>query len=234
MPKSVEAPCPDLQRMLRQIQDDMRICAASTGRDTLSALVMAAMAAIPRHRFIAAEQAALAYENRPLAIGQGQTISQPFIVALMTDMLDLQPEDAVLEVGTGSGYQAAVLAYLVRQVYSVEAVPELARSARAHLEGLGCRNVEVRVGDGHRGWPEHAPYDAIMVTAAAQEIPPALLEQLKPGGRMMIPIGERYATQNLVLITRDVSGEVRRRNILPVAFVPLVATDTAPEAGERH
>jgi protein-L-isoaspartate(D-aspartate) O-methyltransferase len=220
--------------MLRQIQDDMRTCAGSTGRDTLSARVMAAMAAIPRHRFISPGQASAAYENRPLAIGQGQTISQPFIVALMTDMLDLQAQDVVLEIGTGSGYQAAVLAHLVRQVYSVETVPELASSARTHLEEFGCRNVEVRVGDGHRGWPEHAPYDAIMVTAAAREVPPVLLEQLKPGGRMMIPIGERYATQDLVLITRDISGEARHRSILPVAFVPLVEADTAPETGQRH
>jgi protein-L-isoaspartate(D-aspartate) O-methyltransferase len=234
MPKSAATSPKDLQRMLRQIQDDMRVCAGATGRDTLSARVMAAMAAIPRHRFISPEQATLAYENRPLAIGQGQTISQPFIVALMTDMLDLQAEDVVLEIGTGSGYQAAVLAYLVRQVYSVEAVPELARSARAHLEALGCRNVEVRIGDGHRGWPEHAPYDAIMVTAAAREIPPALLEQLKPGGRMMIPVGERYATQDLVLIAKDTSSEFHRHSILPVSFVPLVEMDTALEPGQRH
>jgi protein-L-isoaspartate(D-aspartate) O-methyltransferase len=209
-------------RLLREIADEMRLCAGATGRDKLSPRVVAALEAIPRHRFVPPGMESFAYENRPLAIGLGQTISQPFIVALMTEMLDLKTGDVVLEIGTGSGYQAAVLAQLVKQVYSVETLHELARTARGHLEKLGYRNVEVRVGDGHQGWAEHAPYDAIIVTAAAREIPPALLAQLKPGGRMMIPVGARFATQDLVLVTKDATGEIHRHSILPVAFVPLV------------
>jgi protein-L-isoaspartate(D-aspartate) O-methyltransferase len=212
----------DRRRLLREIEDEMRVCAGSTGRDMLSPRVVAALEATPRHRFVPPGMESFAYENRPLAIGLGQTISQPFIVALMTDMLDLQPGDVVLEIGTGSGYQAAVLAQLARQVYSVETLPELARTAYEQLAQLGYRNVEVRTGDGHEGWAEHAPYDAIIVTAAAPAVPPALLDQLRLGGRMMIPVGARYATQDLVLITKDANGEIHRRSILPVAFVPLV------------
>lgn len=222
------------RHLLGEIADEMRLCAHATGRDTLSPRVIAALERVPRQRFVPPGLQPSAYENRPLSIGLGQTISQPFIVALMTDLLDLAPDDVVLEIGTGSGYQAAVLAQLARQVYSVETLPELARSARAHLEELGYRNVAVRIGDGHQGWPEHAPYDAIIVTAAARDVPPALLAQLKPGGRMMIPVGERYATQDLVLITKDASGEIQRRGILPVAFVPLVAADTAADPAQPH
>ncbi len=223
------------RRMLEEIEADMRSCAVATGRDTLSPRVLAALDAVPRHRFVPREMEPFAYENRPLAIGLGQTISQPFIVALMTDMLDLKPGDVVLEIGTGSGYQAAVLAQLAQQVYSVENLPELARAARTHLEQLGYRNVELRTGDGHQGWAAHAPYDAVIVTAAAPEIPQVLLDQLKPGGRMMIPVGQRYATQDLVLITRDAAGEIHRRSILPVAFVPLVDAGTAgADAAQPH
>ncbi len=215
------------RRLRREIETDMRDCASATGRDTLSARVIAAIETVPRDRFVPPGMQPSAYENRPLSIGLGQTISQPFIVALMTDMLDPGPDDVVLEIGTGSGYQAAVLAQLVRRVYSIETLPELAQTAREHLEGLHYHNVEVRVGDGHLGWAEHAPYDAIIVTAAAPEIPPALLDQLKPGGRMVIPVGLRYMTQDLVLVTKDADGETHCRSILPVAFVPLVESGAA-------
>lgn len=223
------------RRLRREIETDMRDCASVTGRDTLSPRVIAAIESVPRDRFVPPDMQPSAYENRPLSIGLGQTISQPFIVALMTDMLDPGPDDVVLEIGTGSGYQAAVLAQLVRRVYSIETLPELARTAREHLEGLGYHNVEVRVGDGHLGWAEHAPYDAIIVTAAAPGIPPALLDQLKPGGRMVIPVGLRYMTQDLVLITKDANGETHHRSILPVAFVPLVESGAAEtDTPARH
>ena len=163
----------------------------------------------------------LAYDNTPLPIEAGQTISQPLIVALMTDLLDPQPSDVVLEVGTGSGYQAAVLAGLVRHVYSVEIVAQLAASAADVLDRLGYDNVTVRAGDGYAGWPEHAPFDAIIVTAAAPEIPAPLLEQLKPGGKLVIPVGGEYDAQDLLLIEMGETGEVTRRSVLPVRFVPL-------------
>jgi protein-L-isoaspartate(D-aspartate) O-methyltransferase len=162
-----------------------------------------------------------AYDNRPLPIGHGQTISQPFVVALMTELLDLEPDDTVLEVGTGSGYQAAVLAELAGTVCSIEVIPELAHTAANALGSEGCTNVLLRTGDGGLGWPERAPFDAIIVTAAAPEIPPALVAQLRIGGRMVIPVGPRHGDQELVLLTKDTAGEVTQRNVLPVAFVPL-------------
>jgi protein-L-isoaspartate(D-aspartate) O-methyltransferase len=163
-----------------------------------------------------------AYEDTPLSIGQGQTISQPYIVALMTSLAKPAKDHVVLEIGTGSGYQAAVLARLASRVYSVEIVEPLARRAAERLKELGYQNVTVRQGDGHQGWAEHAPYDAIVVTAAAREIPLALIEQLKPGGRMVIPVGERFSTQDLMLIEKDRDGKAHtRRALLPVRFVPL-------------
>jgi protein-L-isoaspartate(D-aspartate) O-methyltransferase len=162
-----------------------------------------------------------AYENRPLPIGHAQTISQPFVVALMTELLDLQPDNIVLEVGTGSGYQTAVLAELAGKVCSIEVIPELATSAAKALATQGCGNVELRTGDGGLGWPERAPFDAIMVTAAAPNLPPALVEQLRPGGRMAIPVGPHHGDQELLLITKDAAGTVTQRTIVPVAFVPL-------------
>lgn len=219
--------------MLREVEEDMRACAAATGRDTLSPRVMAALEAVPRHRFVPPGMKAQAYENRPLDIGLGQTISQPFIVALMTDLLDPKPGDTILEIGTGSGYQAAMLARLVGRVYSIEALPELARTARLHLQESGCDNVELRIGDGRLGWPEHAPYDAIIVTAAAPGIPPALLDQLKPGGRLVAPVGLRHAAQELILLTKDANGEIHRRDILPVAFVPLVEPGVPAAASDK-
>jgi len=160
--------------------------------------------------------------NKPLPIGCGQTISQPFIVALMTELLAPGPEDAVLEVGTGSGYQAAILARLVRQVYSLERIPELANVASQRLRELGVANVEVRTGDGIQGWEEHAPFDGIIVTAAAGEVPPVLVQQLKPGGRLVIPVGSPNRTQDLRVLDKDLQGMVRSRSVLPVVFVPLV------------
>jgi len=162
-----------------------------------------------------------AFENRPQPIGHGQTISQPFIVALMTELLDLQPDDGVLEVGTGSGYQAAVLAELAGKVCSIEVIPELARAAAAALAQQGYGNVVLRTGDGGLGWPERAPFDVIIVTAAAPNIPPALIEQLRSGGVMVIPVGPRHGDQELVLLRKNAAGEVTQRNVLPVAFVPL-------------
>ena len=163
----------------------------------------------------------LAYRNTPLPIEAGQTISQPLIVALMTDLLDPQPGDVIFEVGTGSGYQAAVLAHLVKHVYSVEIVKELADDAADTLERLGYDNVTVRAGDGYAGWPEHAPFDGIIVTAAAEQIPPPLLQQLKPGGKLVIPVGEHHGYQELLLVEVDDKGEVSKRSVLPVRFVPL-------------
>lgn len=207
--------------LLAEIEQEMRETAQWTGRATLSPRVAAAVAKVRREAFVTPGSEAAAYENRPLPIGHGQTISQPFVVALMTELADLQPEDTVLEVGTGSGYQTAILAELVRQVYSIEAIPELATRAAAALAGQGYTNVELRTGDGGLGWPERAPFDAIVVTAAASEIPPALIEQLRPGGRMVIPVGPRHGDQELLLITKDAAGNVTRRSVLPVAFVPL-------------
>jgi len=192
-----------------------------TGISQLSARVITALASVPREAFVPTAYRHLAYDNTPLPIAAGQTISQPLIVALMTELLDPQPDDIVLEVGTGSGYQAAVLSSLVAQVYSIEIVEELARGAEAVLDELGYTNVVVRAGDGYAGWPEHAPFDAIIVTAAAEELPPPLLQQLKPGGKLVIPVGERHGYQELLLIEVDNNGEINKQSVLPVRFVPL-------------
>ena len=184
------------------------------------ARVREAMARVPRHLFVPRAQQPYAYENRPLPIGHEQTISQPYIVALMTDLLKTGKQDRVLEVGTGSGYQAAVLSELVRSVYTIEIVEPLAVESRERLARLGYRNVEVRTGDGYKGWEENAPFDAIMVTAGAREVPPPLLRQLKPGGRMVIPVGPSEMVQYLTLIEKQADGSVRSRQIIPVRFVP--------------
>ncbi|MGH8135393.1 MAG: protein-L-isoaspartate(D-aspartate) O-methyltransferase, partial [Steroidobacteraceae bacterium] len=186
-----------------------------------SARVMGAMDAVPRHRFVPARSVGSAYANRPLPIGHGQTISQPYIVALMTELLEPQPDDVMLEIGTGSGYQAAVLAKLVARVYTIEIIAPLAESAAARLRELGYQNVQVKIGDGYYGWPEHGPFDGIIVTAAAGSIPPPLIAQLKPGGRMVIPVGAPFHTQDLILLQKDPQGRVTTTSILPVAFVPL-------------
>ncbi|MCK9531244.1 MAG: protein-L-isoaspartate(D-aspartate) O-methyltransferase [Gammaproteobacteria bacterium] len=211
-----------MKGLLRDIEEETRLAAGYTGRETLNPRVLAAIVEVPRERFVPARLRHAAFDNAPLPIGEGQTISQPFMVALMTDLLDLAPDAVVLEIGTGSGYQAAVLSCLVHQVYSIERVPRLAADAAARLAELGYGNVAVREGDGYAGWPEHAPYDGIIVTAAAPHVPPPLVEQLKPGGRLVIPLGEPYFGQELRVLTRDEAGHVSTRHVLPVAFVPLV------------
>ena len=210
-----------LRQMLADIGEETRYTRELTGRNALNETVLAAMAAVPRHLFVSPGMTPFAYDNGPLPIGHGQTISQPFIVALMTDLLLPGPHLRVLEVGTGSGYQTAVLAQLVQRVFSIEIVPALASEAVQRLRELGIGNVELRQGDGYHGWPEQAPFDRIIVTAAAPTIPPALLEQLRPGGRMVIPLGEPFSSQDLCLVTKDASGHVEQRTVLPVAFVPL-------------
>lgn len=213
--------------LLREIAAEARACADWTGRPRLSARVAAAMEAVPRERFVPPGEMSLAYINAPLPIGHGQTISQPFIVAIMTELLDLTAESSVLEIGTGSGYQAAVLAEIARDIYSIEVIPELAAQAHENLQRCGYERVHLRVGDGHAGWAEHAPYDAIIVTAAAPVIPTALVDQLKAGGRMVIPIGLPGAGQMLTVVEKSASGEIRTKGVLPVAFVPMVH-GTAP------
>jgi protein-L-isoaspartate(D-aspartate) O-methyltransferase len=213
--------------LMAEIEAEMGDTARWTGRARLSPHVAAALAKVRREAFVSPRSADAAYANRPLPIGHGQTISQPFVVALMTELLDLEPDDSVLEVGTGSGYQAAVLAELAGKVFSIEVIPELASSAAAALASEGYSNVVLRTGNGGLGWPEHAPFDAIIVTAAAPDIPPALIEQLRPGGRMVVPVGPRHGDQELTLLTKDAAGKVTRRNILPVAFVPLTGGPAA-------
>ena len=196
------------------------IAAYNVGLPAFDARVKDAIARVPRHLFVPASQQPHAYENRPLPIGHQQTISQPYIVALMTDLLKPRKQDRVLEIGTGSGYQAAVLSELVRSVYTIEIVAPLAAEARERLARLGYKNVEVRTGDGYKGWEEHAPFDAIMVTAGASEVPPPLLRQLKPGGRMVIPVGPTQSIQYLTLIEKQADGSIRSRQVAPVRFVP--------------
>jgi protein-L-isoaspartate(D-aspartate) O-methyltransferase len=207
--------------MVREIAAAMRQTPTLMGQRPLDPRVMRALDTVPRHAFVPPHLQQQAYANRPLAIGYGQTISQPYIVAVMTNLLQLDKDEVVLEIGTGSGYQAAVLATLARQVYSIEIIKELAEPAQERLQRLGYTNVEVRVSDGYAGWEAHAPFDAIMVTAAASHIPPPLLQQLKPSGRMLIPVGSPFQTQQLLLVTKDAAGQVTTRSVLPVAFVPL-------------
>jgi len=210
------------RELVREIEADVRLTRAELGKEALDPRVIAAIGKVPRHEFVPEELRGLAYLNRPLPIGHEQTISQPYIVAIMTDLLALPSRGRVLEVGTGSGYQAAVLAELGVDVYTIEIIEPLGRRSKALLERLGYRNVQVRIGDGFAGWPEAAPFDGIIVTAAADETPPPLLAQLKPGGRMIIPLeGRVFDHQNLVLIEKDAAGRVSRENILPVVFVPL-------------
>lgn len=193
-----------------------------TGRAAFSPRVMAAIGRVPRHLFVPADEQDIAYANRPLSIGYGQTISQPYIVAVMTDLLDLQATDRVLEIGTGCGYQAAVLAEVAAHVDTVEIVPQLAAQAAHRLARLGYASISVHQGDGWQGWPAGAPYDAIIVTAAPAEVPMNLTEQLRAGGRMIVPVGPSGGTQSLVRCVKNVDGEVTMTDTLPVAFVPMV------------
>jgi protein-L-isoaspartate(D-aspartate) O-methyltransferase len=217
-----------MQTLIEQIENDARETRHYTGRSTIKASVIEAMKRVDRARFVPQDAALFAWENRPLSIGYGQTISQPFIVALMTELLDLEASHRVLEIGTGSGYQAAVLAELVSRVYTVEIVPELAASASTRLAALGYDNVEVRAADGWHGWPDAAPFDRIIVTAVGEEIPPLLLQQLKSGGRMVMPIGPQHAGQNLTVIDKTADG-VSQRDVLPVQFVPLTRAEPAAD-----
>lgn len=211
----------DRLEMVRLIEADVRRTSLLLDRKELDDHVMAALKTVPRHLFVPARQQPYAYENRPLPIGHGQTISQPYMVAVMTDLLKPKPSQRILEVGTGSGYQAAILSELVEQVYSLEIIAPLGELAAERLNNLGYGNIEVRLGDGYYGWEEHAPFDAIVVTAAASHIPPPLLAQLRPGGRMVIPVGSRFWTQQLLLVEKDHNGALTTRQVLPVAFVPL-------------
>jgi protein-L-isoaspartate(D-aspartate) O-methyltransferase len=212
---------PDYAALRADLVDEVRTYAGYAGDDPFSDDVLAALGRVERHKFVPPGQTGHAYENRPLPIGHGQTISQPYIVALMTDLLEAEDNDVVLEVGTGSGYQAAVLAELVDHVYSIEIVEALATSAGERLERLGYDNVTTRLGDGYYGWEAHAPFDSIVVTAAASHVPPPLIRQLKPGGRMVIPVGAQFMTQLLLLLEKDADGTIVTRQIGAVRFVPL-------------
>ncbi|WP_455281843.1 protein-L-isoaspartate(D-aspartate) O-methyltransferase [Cupriavidus necator] len=219
---AADALAPQRADMVKEIATVAAAAGAQSGRHALDPRVMAVMGQVPRHEFVPDQQKLYAYENRPLPIGHGQTISQPYIVALMTDLMMVKPGDAVLEIGTGSGYQAAVLAGLARAVYTIEIIEPLGRQACDRLKRLAYRQVACKVGDGYYGWDEHAPYDAIIVTAAASHVPPPLIRQLKPGGRMVIPVGAQFLTQYLLLVEKSGDGTVSTRQILPVRFVPLV------------
>jgi protein-L-isoaspartate(D-aspartate) O-methyltransferase len=228
-PDRSEATTAAHQTLLDTIAHEVALFGTGDGERRLDPQVMHALAKVPREQFVPTDLAARAYDNRPLPIGHGQTISQPLIVALMTQLLRLQPEGRVLEVGTGSGYQTAILAELANQVVTIEVVEPLAAQAEAKLRALGYDHIEFRTGDGAAGCPERAPFDAIIVTAAAQDIPQALIDQLAPGGRLVIPIGGDPLAQDLFLVEKDHEGTVQQRRLFPVAFVPL----TTPNGGER-
>jgi protein-L-isoaspartate(D-aspartate) O-methyltransferase len=212
----------NFDKMIADIESEVFYTRKMIGRDSLSERVMDAMRKVPRDRFVPDEMKPYAFDNGPLPIGHSQTISQPYIVALMTDLLNPDKDDVILEIGTGSGYQTAVLSCLVKKVYSVEFIKALSDAAAARLKNIGYHNIETCVGNGHKGWPENAPYDGIIVTAAATHIPQALVEQLKPGGRLVIPVGLPGYHQELMLIEKDQNGETQATNVLGVAFVPLV------------
>ena len=216
------------EQMVEEIERDMRSARPYVGRDKLSEPVLKAMKSVERHLFVGDNYRRWAYDNAPLPIGEGQTISQPFIVALMTELLDVDTESKVLEVGTGSGYQAAVLAEIVKDVYTIEIVGSLADAASKRLHALGYTNVHVKQGDGTLGWPDEAPFDAIVVTAAGINIPRTLLDQLKPGARLVMPVGAENATQQLMVVTRNADGSFIRRKTIPVRFVPITG-DNAPK-----
>lgn len=207
--------------LLQEIEAEVRDTQDMTGRASLSKCVVNALRQVPRDAFVPEHLQDAAYLNMPLPIGYRQTISQPYIVALMTELLEPQADQVVLEIGTGSGYQAAVLAGLVKHVYSVEVVTALAEEAKERLQRLGYHNVSVRAGDGSLGWPAHAPYDAIIVTAASPQVPTALIEQLKPGGVLVMPVGSSHFGQSLKVLRKGADGQLETRDVLPVVFVPL-------------
>jgi len=209
------------QTLVAEINALAKETQSETGQGAFSNKVMAAIGKVPRHRFVPPEVVRYAYRNRPLPIGYGQTISQPFLVAYMTELLQVGKNTKVLEVGTGSGYQAAILGELVKEVYTIEIIEPLAARATETLKINGYTNIEVKAGDGYYGWEQHAPYDAIIVTAVASHVPSPLIQQLKYGGRMLIPLGSSFMPQHLVLVEKDLQGRVRTRELLPVQFVPL-------------
>ncbi|MEN8107908.1 MAG: protein-L-isoaspartate(D-aspartate) O-methyltransferase [Pseudomonadota bacterium] len=218
-----------MQRMLAEIESEAEYTRSLTGRKRFSSRVMEAVGKVPREQFVPSDLRRYAFDNSPLPIGQGQTISQPYIVALMTDLLELQADHTVLEVGTGCGYQTAILSLLARQVYTIEVVPELGEASAQRLQELGYTNISFRIGDGSAGWPGDAPYNAIIVTAAAAQVPQALIDQLAPGGRLVIPVGLPYMPQELMLVEKDEQENIHTRAILGVAFVPLTGDGPEPE-----
>ena len=211
-------------RLVDEVEREVWATRSYLGVDHLDPAVIDALGTVPRHLFVPSGLWAQAYANHPLPIGRGQTISQPYIVAMMSDLLQVGPGDRVFELGTGSGYQAAMLAALGAEVFSVEIVPELAERAATTLTELGYDNVHIRAGDGYAGWPEAAPFDGIIVTAAGPEVPPALAEQLAVGGRMVIPLGGEYEVQYLTVLTKQPDGSLQSREVLPVRFVPITGT----------
>lgn len=215
-------PMNKIDTLLAEIEQETMLTAIMTGRKTLNHRVMEAMRKVPRDKFVPREYKHYAFNNSPLPIGFGQTISQPYIVALMTDFLNLKPNASVLEIGTGSGYQSAILSLLAKEVYTMEAIKALSETAAERFKALHYANIKTCVGNGYEGWPEHAPYDGIIVTAAATHIPEALVKQLKPGGRLVIPIGMPYLHQELMLLEKHKNGQTEVTKILDVAFVPLV------------
>ena len=208
-------------QMIKTIEADVRSGYGNLAQKDLDENVINALNTVPRHEFVPKKLQQSAYDNRPLPIGYGQTISQPYIVAVMTNLLHVGKNDKVLEIGTGSGYQIAVLAELVDKAYSIEIIEPLGKEAEARLQRLGYDNIVLKIGDGYYGWKEHAPFDAIIVTAAASHIPPPLIKQLKPGGRMLIPVGSRFMVQELLLVEKSEEGKISTQQLLPVAFVPL-------------
>ena len=224
----------DIERMIADIKLEVAVTRDMIGRDRLSDRVMQAMREVPRDAFVPEHMKRFAFDNGPLPIGHDQTISQPYIVALMTDLLEPETDDVILEIGTGSGYQAAVLSRLVKQVYSLEIIPELNASAARCLKALHYHNIDTRTGNGYQGWPEHAPYDGIIVTAAATHIPEALVEQLKPGAKLVIPVGMPYFHQELMLVEKDIKGKTHTSSILAVAFVPMVDQQVAGAGNEKE
>ena len=214
-----------VKKMLREIEEDVKYTRYMTGRSQLSNETIAALTKVPRDAFVPEQLKDMAFVNGPLPIGHGQTISQPYIVALMTELLNLKPDHIILEIGTGSGYQSAVLSLLCRQVYSMELIPELSDSAKQRFKKLNYNNIKAFTGNGYAGYPEYAPYDGIIVTAAATHIPEALINQLKPGGHLVIPVGLSHMHQELMLLEKDSNNKTNVKHILDVSFVPLIDSD---------
>lgn len=222
------------KRMIDDIESEVKYTRSYIGKNKLNNRVMEAMRTVPRDYFVSNNDKALAFNNGPLPIGYGQTISQPYIVALMTDLLELQPQHTVLEIGTGSGYQTAILSKLCKQVYSVERIYELNQISREHFKELDLNNIETLIDNGYNGWPEHAPYDGIIVTAAASHIPEPLIEQLRPGGKLVIPVGLPSMHQELMLVKKDLENAITVKSILGVAFVPLINENIHPTNKSIH